>query len=230
MEPRDAVSSSDGDVRGGQRMVGAGPRRLDPSRDDAILRAALEGLAEFGYDRLSMDDIAARAHVGKAAIYRRWPSKAAVVVGSIVWWREQMGTVDLPDTGSLRGDVEALVAAVPAFDDGDRSMIGVVLGVATAAMHDRALADALDGYVLARPRQVLAAVLGRAVGRGEIPAGRDLALVPDVLLGLNALRLLTGQAIDRAFVRRVFDDVLLPLVTAPVPGGPASRPGQLPGR
>ena len=230
MEPRDAVNGSDGDVRGGQRKVGAGPRRLDPSRDAAILRAALEGLAELGYDRLSMDDIAARAHVGKAAIYRRWPSKTAVVVGSIVWWREQMGTVDLPDTGSLRGDVEALVAAVPAFDDGDRSMIGVVLGVATAAMHDRALADALDEHVLARPRQVLAAVLDRAVARGEIPAGRDLTLVPDILLGMNALRLVTGQAIDRAFVRRVFDDVLLPLVTAPVPGGPASRPGRLPGR
>jgi AcrR family transcriptional regulator len=226
VELRDAVNSGDGDARGGQRTVGAGPRRLDPSRDAAILRAALEGLAEFGYDRLTMDDIAARAHVGKAAIYRRWPSKAAVVVGSIVWWREQMGTVELPDTGSLRGDVDALIAAGPDLDDGDRSMIGVVLGVATAATHDPALADALQEHVLARPRQLLAAMLGRAVARGEIPAGRDLTLVPDVLFGMNALRLFTGQAIDRAFVRRVFDDVILPLVTAPVPGGPASLPGR----
>jgi AcrR family transcriptional regulator len=224
--PGVVVNRVGGGIGGGQRRVGAGPRRLDPARDAAILRAALEGLAELGYDRLSMDDIAARAHVGKAAIYRRWPSKAAVVVGAVAWWREQMGTVAVPDTGSLLGDVEAMIASVPDFDDRDRSMIGVVLGVATASMHDPALADALQEHVLARPRQVLAAVFDRAVARGEIPAGRDLTLVPDILLGMNALRLVTGQSIDRAYVRRVFDDILFPLVTAPVPGGPASGPGR----
>src|SRR5450755_1432516 len=94
--PGVVVNRVGGGIGGGQRRVGAGPRRLDPARDAAILRAALEGLAELGYDRLSMDDIAARAHVGKAAIYRRWPSKAAVVVGAVAWWREQMGTVAVP--------------------------------------------------------------------------------------------------------------------------------------
>jgi AcrR family transcriptional regulator len=92
-----------------------------------------------GYDRVSMDDIAARAHAGKGAIYRRWPSKAALVVDAIVWRREQMGAVTVPDTGSLRSDVEALIAAVPDFDDAGRSMMGIFLGVATAAGRDPAL-------------------------------------------------------------------------------------------
>ena len=56
------------------------PGRLDRSLDAAILDATLAGVAELGYDRLNMDDIASRAGVGKAAIYRRWPSKAVVVL------------------------------------------------------------------------------------------------------------------------------------------------------
>jgi hypothetical protein len=61
------------------------------------------------------------------------------------------------------------------------------------------------------------------VARGEIPPERDLTLVPDVMFGLNALRLLTGQPIDRDHVRRVLQDIIVPLVTAPVPDG-AGRP------
>ena len=89
------------------------PGRLDRSLDAAILEATLAGVAELGYDRLSMDDIASRAGVGKAAIYRRWPSKAVVVADAIAHWRRRHGPVEPPNTGSLRGDIEALVAAVP---------------------------------------------------------------------------------------------------------------------
>jgi AcrR family transcriptional regulator len=212
------------DVGAGRARVGTGPRRLDPSLDAAILQAVLAGLAEHGYDRLSMDDIAARAHVGKAAIYRRWPSKAALVAGAILWWREQIATITAPDTGSLCGDAEAVIAAVPDFDDADRGIIGVILGVATAAAHDPRLAAALEEHALARPREALATILARAADRGEIPPGRDLTLVPDVLLGLNLLRLVTGRPIDQAFVRQVVEEVILPLVTAPLPGpSPAGR-------
>ncbi len=208
-------------IRGGRRTVGGGPRRLDPSRDSAILQATFDGLAELGYDRLSMDEIAARAHVGKAAIYRRWSSKADVVAAAMARWREQMGAMAVPDTGSLRGDVEEIVAMVPDFGDEDRSALGVLLGLATAATHDPALAGALRN-ALSRQRQGLRAVLDRAVARGEIPRDRDLTLVPDVLFGLNALRLVTGQPIDESYVRQVFDDIIIPLVTAPVRGMPGA--------
>ena len=210
------VRASD-ESQDGRRRAGAGPRRLDPSRDAAILRATLDGLADIGYDRLSMDDIAARARVGKAAIYRRWPSKAAVATAAMVWWREQMGPLVIPDTGSLRGDVEAIIANVPDFDDGDRSIVSVLLGLATAASRDQELSSALREHALARPRQGFREILDRAVARGEIPHARDLTLVPDVLFGLNALRFMTGQSIDRAYIRSVFEDVIIPLVTAPVP-------------
>ncbi|BBY19902.1 TetR/AcrR family transcriptional regulator [Mycobacterium stomatepiae] len=191
--------------------------RLDRSLDTAILDATLTGLAEAGYDRLSMDDVASRAGVGKAAIYRRWPSKAVVVADAIAHWRRRLGPVEPPNTGSLRGDIDALVAATPDLDNADSHMIRVVVGVATAAMHNPILAAALDDLVLSTPRQVVRAVLDHALARGEIPAGRDLSLIPDVALGLNVLRVITGRPIDRVYVRRVLEDVILPLAGGPTP-------------
>ena len=192
------------------------PGRLDRTLDAVILDSALTGVAEKGYDRLSMDDIASRAGVGKAAIYRRWPSKAVVVADAIAHWRRQLGPVELPNTGSLRGDIEALVRAVPDLNDAQLSTIQVIVGVATAAMHNLVLAAALDDLVLSTPRHVIRAVLDHAVARGEIPADRDLSLIPDVALGLNVLRVMTGRPIDRVYVRRVFEDVILPLAGTPM--------------
>lgn len=191
------------------------PARLDRSLDAAILDAALAGVAELGYDRLSMDDIASRAGVGKAAIYRRWPSKAVVVAEAIAHWRRRLGPVEPPDTGSLRGDIEAVIAVMPELDTANSSTIQVVVGVATAAMHNPVLAAAMHDLVLSPPRHAVRTLLDRAVARGEIPAGRDLSLIPDVALGLNVLRVITGRPIDRVYIRRVLEDVILPLAGAP---------------
>jgi len=204
-------------ARTSRRQPGRSPGRFDRSLDAAILDAALEELGEQGYDRMSMDDIASRARVGKAAIYRRWPSKAAVVAEAIAHWRRGLGPVEPPDTGSLRGDIDALIAAVPDYDEAALSTIKVIVGVATAAMHHPVLAAALDDLVLSTPRRMIKVVLDHAVARGEIPAGRDLTLVPDALVGLNILRVMTGRPIDRVFVRRVLEELVLPLAT-PDPG------------
>jgi AcrR family transcriptional regulator len=197
-----------------RRPPGRNPARFDRALDPAILGAALAGLAEHGYDRMSMDDIASRAGVGKAAIYRRWSSKPAVVAEAIAQWRRGRGPGQPPDTGTLRGDIEAIIAAVPDYNESDLDTIKVIVGVATAAVHDPVLAAALDDLVLSSPRQIIRSLLERAVARGEIPAGRDLSLLPDAALGLNVLRVITGRPVDRVWVRRVFEDVILLLATA----------------
>ncbi len=191
------------------------PARLDRSLDSAILGAVLEGLADRGYDQMSMDDVAARARVGKAAIYRRWPSKAAVVAEAIAQWRRDLGSVQPPNTGSLRGDIDALTAAVPDLDETEVGTMKVIIGVATAATNDPVLAAALDELVLSQPRRMITVVLENAAARGEIPPGRDLALIADAALGLNVLRAITGRPIDRVFVRRVLENVILPLASGP---------------
>src|SRR4029077_14340038 len=91
-----------------QRSVG----RLDRSRDPAILNAALAALSENGYDATNMDDIAARAGVGKAAIYRRCSSKPAWIADTLVCWRADLVSTEAPDTGSLTGDIDEVVERV----------------------------------------------------------------------------------------------------------------------
>lgn len=199
------------------RRAGGSGRRLDESRDPVILQAALEGVAEVGYDRLTMDDIAARAKAGKGALYRRWPSKAALMIDAIAAWRQQVAPRVTPDTGSLRGDLDAMVAGIPDWDPDNQRMILVVTGLVTAARRDPELAAALSGPILEVPKALLRAIFERAVGRGEIPPDRDLDLVAETALALNVFRMVTrGEFPDRNFVRRVVDDVLYPLLTAPV--------------
>ena len=193
------------------RAPGRG-RPRDPTRDAAILHAALEGLIEHGYDRLSMDEIAARAHAGKGALYRRWPSKAELVVDAIVAWRMARSPVDIPDTGSLRGDFDAALGAMPDVDESDGAMFGVLLGLLTAASRDPELTAALDANLLEVPRSAIRDVLERAVRRGEIEPDRDLSLIADMVIGLNLLRIVAGRPIDREFFRRVLDDLVLPAV------------------
>jgi AcrR family transcriptional regulator len=205
-----------------RRRRSGGGRPLDSSRDAAILDAALEGLAERGYDLLTMDDIAARAHAGKGALYRRWSSKAALVADAVLAWREKLGPVRVPDMGSLHGDIEALLEALPDFGRAEQQQVAVLFGLVTAARRDPELSALLSSVIVERPRQAVAQMLERAAARGEIPRGRDLSLVPDLVIAMSSLRFLLGDTPNRDFVRRVFEEVVYPLVTAPV-AGPTPR-------
>lgn len=187
--------------------------RLDRTRDPAILDAALAALAEHGYDATNMNDIAARAGVGKAAIYRRWSSKAALITDALVYWRPELLTDDAPDTGSLDGDLDAIVERAK-HSETDMVTNDLVLRVALEATHDRELAVALDDLMLFKGRRTFAAVLARAAERGEIRADRDYSLFTDVVTALGLLRVIGGQSVDAAFVRRVIDTIVLPAIRA----------------
>ena len=186
--------------------------RLDRSRDPAILNAALAALTENGYDATSMDDIASRAGVGKAAIYRRWSSKAALMTDVLVYWRPDLRTDDAPDTGSLTGDLEALIDRA-VRNDNTLITTDLVLRVAVEAARDPLLATAFDNLLLMRGRRIVSAILARAAARGEISADRDWSLVADVLTAMSLLRVLNGQSADADFLRQVIDTVVLPALS-----------------
>jgi AcrR family transcriptional regulator len=193
-----------------QRSVG----RLDRSRDPAILNAALAAITENGYDATNMDDIAARAGVGKAAIYRRWSSKAALITDTLVYWRPDLLTNDAPDTGSLAGDLDAVVDRV-GRNDNDVVTTDLVLRVALIAARDPELASALDDLMVFRGTRALSTILARAAARGEISADRDWSLVADVVLAMGLLQVVRGQTVDAKFVRQVIDTLVLPAVQTP---------------
>ncbi|MBS9536106.1 TetR/AcrR family transcriptional regulator [Mycobacterium sp. M1] len=187
--------------------------RLDRSRDPAILDAALAALAEHGYDDTNMNDIATRAGVGKAAIYRRWSSKAALIADALVYWRPDLADDDIADTGSLAGDFDALIERMARHDD-ELISSDVVLRVAVEAAHDPHLASALDDMLLFKGRRVVTIILERAADRGEVAPGRDWSLVADVLVGVGLIRVMGGQRFDAKFAREVIDTLVLPAVLA----------------
>lgn len=188
-----------------QRTAG----RLDRSRDPAILNAALATVTENGYNDTNMNDIAARAGVGKAAIYRRWSSKAALITDALLYWRPDLLDTTTPDTGSLTGDIDSLIERV-ARNDNDPISNDLVLRVALEAAHDPELASALDDLLLFKGRRFVSTILAQAAARGEIPADRDWSLVADVIVAMSLLRVVSGQNVDANFVRQVIDTLVLP--------------------
>jgi AcrR family transcriptional regulator len=192
-----------------QRTVG----RLDRSRDPAILNAALAALTENGYEATSMNAIAARAGVGKAAIYRRWASKAALMTDTLVYWRPDLLTNEAPDTGSLAGDLDAMIERV-GRNDNYIVTSELVLRVALEATRDPELASTLDDLMVFRGKRVFSTILAQAAARGEIPADRDWSLVADITLAMGLLQVVRGQPVDAEFVRRVIDNIVLPTVHA----------------
>ena len=193
--------------------------RLDRSRDSAILDAALAALTEHGYSGTNMNDVATRAGVGKAAIYRRWSSKAALITDALLYWRPDLVDDDAPDTGSLAGDFDALVERV-ARNDSERIPNDLVLRVAMEAMHDPHLSSALDDLMLLKGRRMVTAILQQATTRGELPPDRDWSLIADALTGMGLMRAINGQSVDATFIRSVIDTLILPAVCAADTGPP----------
>lgn len=185
--------------------------RLDRSRDPVILNAALAALVENGYNGTNMNDIAARAGVGKAAIYRRWSSKAALITDALVYWRPDLMSHETTDTGSLTGDLDAVVERAARTDD-NSAPNDLVLRVALEALHDPQLSTALDDLMLLRGRRKMTTILQRAVERGEISADRDLSLIADVLTAMGLVRVMSGQCMDAGYLRQVIDTLVLPAV------------------
>src|SRR3954452_15398565 len=101
---------------GAPRKLG---RRRDHTRDAEILDAALDVLAETGYDGMTVDMVAARAKAGKATLYRRWPSKPDLVLDAVACMKaNDVDLTALPDTGTLRGDLVAMIKA-PSIREGE---------------------------------------------------------------------------------------------------------------
>jgi AcrR family transcriptional regulator len=162
---------------GGSRRPG---RPRDARHDRAILEAVLEILREHGYGGLTIDGVAATAGVGRPTIYRRWPSKPALVVAALV--DSSRLAVPAPDTGSLRRDLIAIQrhqAELMNSPDNRRVTAGLIADLA----NDPHLAETYVNQYLAPRRAAVWQVLQRGVDRGELDPDVDLAFIYDLLVG-----------------------------------------------
>jgi AcrR family transcriptional regulator len=206
-------SSADGGARPGRR----GPH-LDDRTTSAIRAAFFEELAAVGYGRLSVDSIVKRAAVSKAAVYRRWPSKADMMAALIA--DVATGIVELPDTGSLRGD---LVAFLTATHDAMRHPLAarIIPAIVSEASRDSALAVTLRETVEAPRRARALDLLRRAVERAELPSDCDLDLCLDHMIGtLYFHTLVRQQDLDRPAIQRLADGVIAAMAASRLPRPP----------
>jgi AcrR family transcriptional regulator len=185
-------------------------QRRGPGRREAICDAVFGLLAEVGYDRMTMDHVAERAHASKATIYRTWPDKPQMVVEAIVQHFDD-DEPEAPDTGSLRGDLLALMGrACDAVNSADGDVIS---GLMTAAGRTPALATALQRCTLEAKAPLFQAIVTQAERRGEVPAGTDPLLLQEVMHAMILSRKLWQNVpLDKKYARHVVDDVLLPIL------------------
>ncbi|HEV7209163.1 MAG TPA: TetR/AcrR family transcriptional regulator [Mycobacteriales bacterium] len=188
------------------------------------MAAALELVCEVGYDRMSMDAIAARAHASKATMYRRWDSKAALVAESLRC-RHHVA-LEPVDTGDVRGD---LMAGLRRLAEGVRNDdLDLMTGLLQATRSDPELGRLIRHDMVESKRVAAQAWTARCVERGLLPEHANLDLFHQVAPSLIITRLLiTGEPVDDAFLAAVVDRVLLPLFhhaqESAAPGSPPVR-------
>jgi AcrR family transcriptional regulator len=180
-------------------------RPRDARADGAIIDAAVALIAAGGVDGLRMDEVAATAGVGKAAIYRRYASKDELVTAVV---SALVSEIAVPDTGSTAADLRALMReAVALYADPVRA--GVVVSVVRAMNGRPELARAVREDFLGPRRAALRTVLERGVARGDLRAELDVELALDVLGGPLFYRLLvTGGPVDERLADAVAELIL----------------------
>ena len=177
-----------------------GAAAMQPAVTTALTHALFAEWARCGYAALSLEAVAKRAGVGKAALYRRWPSKLAMVSDRL--WQVGLEITPLPDVGSLEGDVAALLRSL-------RRVLRHPLA--------RRIVPDLHAEMPRSPELTVAVrrlqegrrargveIIARAAARGELRAGADVELANDVLGALIYWRMIvTGGRADRAYLTQL---------------------------
>lgn len=168
--------------------VRAPGRPRNPETDRAILEAAIDRFIADGFQAMSIDQVAGDAKVGKTTIYRRWPSKEALVADAVARLTEEL---PLPDTGSFRDDLLALMREIAKRSS---STTGRCMGRIFADMQAHPeMADVYKRNVVQPRRALVRHILERGVARGELRDDLDLDLVIDMLIGPIVFRRLMAQ-------------------------------------
>jgi AcrR family transcriptional regulator len=203
------MSLQETELAGAGRDSPRAGRPRDEAREQAILEAAVDLLTEVGYEAMSIEAVAVRAKSSKATIYRRWPGKAELVADAMRR-RTEPALEDLPDTGSLRGDLLMLIQRMVAGIEGPDG--GLMCGLAVAVRTDPEFGRLLVARTHEHKLRTVAALVAQAEARGEIPPGADASLLLEVAPGVALFHQMSGQPFDAAFTEHLVDRILIPLL------------------
>jgi AcrR family transcriptional regulator len=185
----------------------------DPSpwspREAELLAVTLGLLQEHGYDQLTIDAVAAAAHASKATVYRRWPSKAELVLAAFIEGVRQVAVA--PNTGTLRGD---LISLGEVCGEHGREHASTIRAVMVEVSRHPALNEALQEQFLKQRKAMLQHVLQQAVDRGEISQEAITDELWDLLPGYLIFRsIIPERPPTRHTVRALVDGFLIPGLT-----------------
>ena len=182
--------------------------RITPAREAELYTAVLDLLREVGYDALTMDAVATRTHSSKATLYRQWGGKAQLVAKALRHTKPG-GSADI-DTGSLRGDLHALVSREDdcTMEQNNALMRGVAMAVHTNPDLHQALREVVVEPELVGFQRILDRAIDRGEVRGDNPALRYMVLM---MLGAFVTRaLIEDLPPTQEFLRSYIDAVVLP--------------------
>jgi AcrR family transcriptional regulator len=177
------------------------------------LSAVIELLGELGYEAMTMDAVAARAHASKTTIYKRWRNKPELVRAAV----DACVTERLPepaDTGSLRGDLMAVMRNLRGHLT--EEFLAMMSGLMHATRQDPELAEVLRSH-LAGDHASAVLIIRRATGRGELPRGAEAelaGLAHEVIEAHLFRQMALGGSLDEEFARHVVDDLVIPVLTS----------------
>jgi AcrR family transcriptional regulator len=190
-------------ARSSLRPSAAG-RPRDERIDTQVVAAVLTTLRSGGYRAVTIEGIARRVRRARTSLYRRWPSKRHLVAYAVV---SELGASPAPDTGSLRGDLEAAVTTLLHGFAGP--LRNALPGLVSDMTHDAQLADTIRQEVLATRRGSMHEALTRALARHEIRADLDAELLLDMLTAPFYFRTLFRHAnVTRAMTQQVVEYAL----------------------
>jgi AcrR family transcriptional regulator len=199
--------------------------RVVGERVDEILDATFAELLQVGYDRLTFDSVAKAARASKATLYRRWESKSALVVDAVL--RHKGAThARVPDEGSLRADLLALVAPTAGKAVGPgQGETRAVAAVFTALLTDPEFSAEFRTRFVDPRRRVGEAIIARARERGEITTDVDGGLLTASLAGIVLHRsFVLGEPVDRSTLEEIVDTIILPAAGVPSARRTSHRP------
>jgi AcrR family transcriptional regulator len=178
-------------------------------REAEFLAVTLRLLQKHGYDGLTLDAVAATARASKATVYRRWPTKAELVLAAFIEGVRQVAVA--PETGTLRGD---LLRVGEVVCDQALTHASTIRAVLFEVSRNPALNDVMQHQFLDQRRALIEHILGQAVDRGEIDAAAITEDLWDMLPGYLIFRsILSSRAPTRRTVQALVDDVIIPSLT-----------------
>lgn len=186
-------------------------RKRDHTLDPLILETTINVLADIGFDKMTMDSVAAKAKTAKASMYRRWPSKVELVSDALIWMGKNSVEIEevLPDTGSLKNDLLSVIK--PHSIERSERKLRVFARLGSFFTEHKKIAEETTAEIFKPWTTVNLALMKRAIARGELSSTANIEMACEIITSMTSHRVvMLGKHLDKDYYSSLLDNILLP--------------------